>query len=45
MDLETDELLPETQSAPPMGFAVGAAFISCVVWLMLLLGRVAPFAN
>jgi hypothetical protein len=44
MDLETDEPLQETQSAPPLGFAVGAAFISCIVWLMLLLGRVPPFS-
>jgi hypothetical protein len=45
MDPETFEKLPETQSALPMGFIVGAAFISCVVWLSLLLGRVAPFVN
>jgi hypothetical protein len=45
MDRDTYEPLPETQSAPPMGFVVGAAFISCVVWLMLMLGRVAPFVN
>jgi hypothetical protein len=45
MDLETYEPLPETQNAPPMGFIIGAAFISCVVWLSLLLGRVAPFGN
>jgi hypothetical protein len=45
MDLETDDLLPETPNAPPMGFVVGAAFISCVIWLSLLLGRVTPFIN
>jgi len=45
MDLESHEVLPETQNAAPMGFVIGAAFISCVVWLSLLLGRVAPFAN
>ena len=45
MDPETYDPVPETQSGPPMGFVVGAAFISCVVWLMMVLGRVAPFVN
>jgi hypothetical protein len=45
MDPETYDPLPETKSAPPMGFVVGAAFISCVVWLLLTLGRVGSFLN
>jgi hypothetical protein len=45
MDLETYDAPPMTESACPMGFMVGAAFISCVVWLSLMLGRVAPFVN
>ena len=45
MDLDTQEPLPEAQNAPPMGFVIGAAFISCVIWLSLLLGRVTPFVN